>query len=62
MLSAVSHLGGGVTSWLDHAKDKNGGRYSELRVEDIKFFFNLLPLFIFQLLYKMCIMQVRKDN
>ncbi|XDA74935.1 hypothetical protein R6Z07M_005158 [Ovis aries] len=51
------HLGGGVTSWLDHAKEKNSGLYSELLVEDPKFFFNLLPLFIFQLLYKMCIMQ-----
>uniref|UniRef100_A0A8D1CUA0 Solute carrier family 15 member 5 n=1 Tax=Sus scrofa TaxID=9823 RepID=A0A8D1CUA0_PIG len=52
------HLGGGVTSWLDHAKEKNGGCYSELHVEDTKFFFTLLPLFIFQLLYRMCIMQI----
>ncbi|KAM9073808.1 solute carrier family 15 member 5 [Megaptera novaeangliae] len=52
------HLGGGVTSWLDHAKEKNGSRYSELHVEDTKFFFTLLPLFIFQLLYRMCIMQI----
>ncbi|KAB0387135.1 hypothetical protein FD755_002091 [Muntiacus reevesi] len=51
------HLGGGVTSWLDHAKEKNDGRYSELPVEDTKFFFNFLPLFIFHLLYKTCIMQ-----
>uniref|UniRef100_A0A8C0A3S1 Solute carrier family 15 member 5 n=1 Tax=Bos mutus grunniens TaxID=30521 RepID=A0A8C0A3S1_BOSMU len=52
------HLGGGVTSWLDHAKDKNGGRCRELLVEDVKFFSNLLPFFIFQLLYKMCIIQI----
>ncbi|XP_070310280.1 solute carrier family 15 member 5 [Odocoileus virginianus] len=52
------HLGGGVTSWLGHAKEKNGGRYSELLVEDTKFFFNLLPLFIFHLLYKTCIIQI----
>ncbi|CAK7299369.1 Solute carrier family 15 member 5 [Vulpes lagopus] len=47
-----------VTSWLDHAKKKNGGCYSELHVEDTKYFFTLLPLFIFQLLYKICIMQI----
>ncbi|CAI9166315.1 unnamed protein product [Rangifer tarandus platyrhynchus] len=55
------HLGGGVTSWLGHAKEKNGGRYSELLVEDTKFFFNLLPLFIFHLLYKTCIMRFLQD-
>ncbi|XP_045867912.1 solute carrier family 15 member 5 [Meles meles] len=51
-------LAGDVTSWLDHAKKKNGGCYSELHVEDTKFFFTLLPLFIFQLLYRICIMQI----
>ncbi|CAN0295498.1 unnamed protein product [Rangifer tarandus platyrhynchus] len=56
------HLGGGVTSWLGHAKEKNGGRYSELLVEDTKFFFNLLPLFIFHLLYKTCIMRAREPQ
>ncbi|XP_044082807.1 solute carrier family 15 member 5 [Neovison vison] len=52
------HLAGDGTSWLDHAKKKNGGCYSELHVEDTKFFFTLLPLFIFQLLYRICIMQI----
>ncbi|XP_034884032.1 solute carrier family 15 member 5 [Mirounga leonina] len=51
-------LAGDVTSWLDHAKKKNGGCYSELHVEDTKLFFTLLPLFIFQLLYRICIMQI----
>ncbi|KAF0883812.1 solute carrier family 15 member 5 [Crocuta crocuta] len=51
-------LAGDVTSWLDHAKTKNGGCYSELHVEDTKFFLTLLPLFIFQLLYRICIMQI----
>ncbi|KAM5334654.1 LOW QUALITY PROTEIN: solute carrier family 15 member 5 [Glossophaga mutica] len=51
------HLHGDLTS-LDHAKEKNGSYYSELHVEGTKFFFTLLPLFIFQLLYKICIMQV----
>ncbi|XP_047722849.1 solute carrier family 15 member 5 [Prionailurus viverrinus] len=47
-----------VTSWLDHAKKKNGGCYSELHVEDTKVFFTCLPLLIFQLLYRICIMQI----
>uniref|UniRef100_A0A8C9DIJ7 Solute carrier family 15 member 5 n=1 Tax=Prolemur simus TaxID=1328070 RepID=A0A8C9DIJ7_PROSS len=51
-------LGRDTTSWLDHAKEKNGGCYSESHVEDTKFFFTLLPLFIFHLLYRMCIMQI----
>ncbi|KAG3292310.1 solute carrier family 15 member 5 [Ictidomys tridecemlineatus] len=52
------HLGRDVTDWLDHAKEKNGGHYSELLVEDTKPFFALLPLFIFQLIYRVCIMQI----
>ncbi|XP_077024045.1 solute carrier family 15 member 5 [Tamandua tetradactyla] len=52
------HLGRDVTNWLDHAKEKNGGCYSELHVEGTKFFLMLFPLFIFQLLYRMCIMQI----
>ncbi|XP_007942642.1 solute carrier family 15 member 5 [Orycteropus afer afer] len=52
------HLGRDVTSWLDHAKEKNGGCYSEFHVEGAKFFLTLFPLFIFQLLYRMCIMQI----
>ncbi|KAM5253794.1 LOW QUALITY PROTEIN: solute carrier family 15 member 5 [Hipposideros larvatus] len=50
------HLHGDVISWLDHGSN-NGGCYSKL-VEGTKFFFTLLPLFIFQLLYKMCIIQI----
>ncbi|XP_012303035.2 solute carrier family 15 member 5 [Aotus nancymaae] len=52
------HLDRDVTSQLDQAEEKNGGCYSKLHVEDTKFFLNLLPLFIFQLLYRMCIMQI----
>lgn len=56
------HLRGNLTSCLEHAKEKNGGSYSELHVEETKCFLNLLPLIVFHLLYKMCIMQVRKGN
>uniref|UniRef100_A0A8C2W8V4 Solute carrier family 15 member 5 n=1 Tax=Chinchilla lanigera TaxID=34839 RepID=A0A8C2W8V4_CHILA len=52
------HLGRSMTSWLDHAKKKNGGCYSEPHVEDTKFFFTLLPFFIFQILYRTCVMQI----
>ncbi|EHB13151.1 Solute carrier family 15 member 5 [Heterocephalus glaber] len=52
------HLGRDTTSWLDRAKKKNGGCYSELHVEDTKVFFTLLPLFIFQIPYRMCAMQI----
>nr|XP_012303036.1 solute carrier family 15 member 5 isoform X2 [Aotus nancymaae] len=52
------HLDRDVTSQLDQAEEKNGGCYSKLHVEDTKFFLTLLPLFIFQLLYRMCIMQI----
>ncbi|XP_006167388.1 solute carrier family 15 member 5 [Tupaia chinensis] len=52
------HLGCDVTNWLDHARGKNGGCHRELHVEDTTFFFSLLPLFMFQLLYRMCIVQI----
>ncbi|XP_008055077.1 solute carrier family 15 member 5 [Carlito syrichta] len=52
------HLGRNVTNWLDLTKEKYSDRCSKLPVEDIKFFFTLLPLFIFQLLYRMCLMQI----
>ncbi|CAK6443630.1 unnamed protein product [Pipistrellus nathusii] len=52
------HLRGNLTSCLEHAKEKNGGSYSELHVEETKCFLNLLPLIVFHLLYKMCIMQI----
>uniref|UniRef100_A0A8C2WB00 Solute carrier family 15 member 5 n=1 Tax=Chinchilla lanigera TaxID=34839 RepID=A0A8C2WB00_CHILA len=35
-----------------------GGCYSEPHVEDTKFFFTLLPFFIFQILYRTCVMQI----
>ncbi|XP_004713828.1 solute carrier family 15 member 5 [Echinops telfairi] len=52
------HLGRGVTGCLDQAKKVNGGCCSEFHVEDAKGFLLLLPLCIFQLLYRMCIMQI----
>ncbi|XP_006888498.1 PREDICTED: solute carrier family 15 member 5 [Elephantulus edwardii] len=51
-------LGRDVTSWLDHAKTKNGGSYCEFHVKNAKFLLTLLPLFTFQLLYRTCIMQI----
>ncbi|XP_037704286.1 solute carrier family 15 member 5 [Choloepus didactylus] len=51
------HLGRDVVSWLDHAKAKNGGCYSERQVEGTKFFLRLLPLFVAQLFYRMCVTQ-----
>ncbi|KAM8777522.1 LOW QUALITY PROTEIN: solute carrier family 15 member 5 [Rhynchonycteris naso] len=51
------HLCRDLTSWLNHAKEKNGGCYSEHHVENTKFFFTFLPLY-FALLYKTCIMQI----
>ncbi|XP_053413527.1 solute carrier family 15 member 5 [Nycticebus coucang] len=58
--SCLQHcrLGRDMTSWLDHAKERNGGSCKELCVEDTKFLFTLLPLFIYQLLYRICIMQI----
>ncbi|XP_074125693.1 solute carrier family 15 member 5 [Sminthopsis crassicaudata] len=53
-----NHLGPNVTNWLDRAKENNGGWYSELQVENTKSFFRLFPLFFFQLLYRVCIMQI----
>ncbi|XP_027694384.1 solute carrier family 15 member 5 [Vombatus ursinus] len=53
-----NHLGPNVPSWLDRAKENNGGWYSELQVEHTKSFFRLFPLFVFQLLYRVCIMQI----
>ncbi|XP_044535008.1 solute carrier family 15 member 5 [Gracilinanus agilis] len=53
-----NHLGPKVTSWLDWAKENNGGWYSELQVENTKSFFRIFPLFAFQLLYRICIMQI----
>ncbi|KAM6216296.1 solute carrier family 15 member 5 [Rhynchocyon petersi] len=47
-----------VTSWLDHAKKKNGGCYSGFHVKGTKCLFTLLPLFTFQLLHRACVMQI----
>lgn len=54
------HVSGDVTSWLDRAKENNGGRYSETHVENVKLLAKLFPLYGLQLLYRACITQV--DN
>lgn len=53
-------LGREGTSWSDHTMEKRGGRHNELQEEDTEIIFStLLPLFSFQLVHKMCLMQVR---
>ncbi|XP_063786716.1 solute carrier family 15 member 5 [Pseudophryne corroboree] len=52
------HVGGQVSTWLDRAKEYNGGRYSESYVENTKALTRLLPLCILQVLYRICITQV----
>ena len=52
------HLGGEVGSWLDRAKENNGGRYSETHVENVKVLARLFPLYGLQLVYRACITQV----
>ncbi|KAM9376094.1 solute carrier family 15 member 5 [Pholidichthys leucotaenia] len=52
------HLSGDVTSWLDRAKENNGGRYSETDVENVKVLAKLFPLYGLQLLYKACTTQI----
>uniref|UniRef100_A0A452HQ58 Solute carrier family 15 member 5 n=1 Tax=Gopherus agassizii TaxID=38772 RepID=A0A452HQ58_9SAUR len=52
------HLSGDVPSWLDHAKENYGGWYNETHVENTKLLVRLFPLFAFQILYRMCIMQI----
>ncbi|XP_066489889.1 solute carrier family 15 member 5 [Tiliqua scincoides] len=49
---------GNVTNWLDHAKENYGGRYSETEVESTKLLVRLFPFFVFQVLYRTCIMQI----
>ncbi|XP_034021605.1 solute carrier family 15 member 5 [Thalassophryne amazonica] len=51
-------LSGEVGSWLDQAKENNGGRYSETRVENVKVLAKLFPLYGLQLLYRACIAQI----
>ncbi|XP_030070677.1 solute carrier family 15 member 5 [Microcaecilia unicolor] len=52
------HLGGQVSSWLDRAKENNGGCFSEDHVESTKSLVKLLPFFSFQILYRTCVMQI----
>ncbi|XP_074428848.1 solute carrier family 15 member 5 isoform X2 [Larus michahellis] len=52
------YFGGGMTNWMDHAKENYGGQYSETQVESTKSLARLFPLFAFQILYRACIMQI----
>uniref|UniRef100_A0A672GKT0 Solute carrier family 15 member 5 n=1 Tax=Salarias fasciatus TaxID=181472 RepID=A0A672GKT0_SALFA len=52
------HLSGDVASWLDRAKENNGGRYSEIHVENVKVLAKLFPLYGLQLLYRACVTQI----
>ncbi|XP_061085825.1 solute carrier family 15 member 5 [Conger conger] len=52
------YLSGDVVSWLDRAKENNGGRYSEAHVENVKIMSRLFPLYGLQLLYRTCIAQI----
>ncbi|NXF92174.1 S15A5 protein, partial [Eubucco bourcierii] len=52
------YFAGGKANWLDHAKENHGGHCSETQVESTKLLAKLLPLFAFQILYRMCVMQV----
>ncbi|XP_056907854.1 solute carrier family 15 member 5 [Takifugu flavidus] len=51
------HLSGDVASWLDRAKENNGGHYTETHVENVKILAKLFPLYGLQLLYRVCITQ-----
>ncbi|XP_021047199.1 solute carrier family 15 member 5 [Mus pahari] len=53
------HFGRDGSSWLDHAMEKQGVYHSEFQEEETeKVLSALLPLFSFQLLYRMCLMQI----
>ncbi|XP_032407251.1 LOW QUALITY PROTEIN: solute carrier family 15 member 5 [Xiphophorus hellerii] len=52
------HLSGDEVSWLDRAKENNGGRYSETHVENVKVLMKLFPLYGLQLLYRVCVTQI----
>uniref|UniRef100_A0A8C7GU54 Uncharacterized protein n=1 Tax=Oncorhynchus kisutch TaxID=8019 RepID=A0A8C7GU54_ONCKI len=52
------HLSGDVASWLDRAKENNGGCYSETHVENVKVLARLFPLYGLQILYRACITQI----
>ncbi|XP_008116824.2 solute carrier family 15 member 5 isoform X1 [Anolis carolinensis] len=47
-----------MANWLDHAKENYGGQYSETQVESTKMLLHLFPFFAFQVLYRMCVMQI----
>uniref|UniRef100_A0A8C3Y3V5 Solute carrier family 15 member 5 n=1 Tax=Catharus ustulatus TaxID=91951 RepID=A0A8C3Y3V5_CATUS len=47
-----------TSSWLDLAKENHGGQYTETQVEGTKSLARLFPLFTFQILYRMCVMQI----
>ncbi|NXX29284.1 S15A5 protein, partial [Nicator chloris] len=47
-----------LPNWLDHAKENQGGQYSETQVEGTKSLTRLFPLFTFHILYRTCIMQI----
>ncbi|XP_028636736.1 solute carrier family 15 member 5 [Grammomys surdaster] len=52
-------LGRDGSSWLDHTVGKQGGYHSEHQEKETeKIFSALLPLFSFQLIYRMCLMQI----
>lgn len=51
------HLSGDAVSWLDRAKENNGGRCSETHVENVKVLMKLFPLYGLQLLYRACVTQ-----
>ncbi|XP_028652261.1 solute carrier family 15 member 5 [Erpetoichthys calabaricus] len=52
------YITGELTSWLDWAKENNGGCYSETHVENIKILVKLFPLFVLQLLYRATVTQI----
>ncbi|XP_056367626.1 solute carrier family 15 member 5 [Oenanthe melanoleuca] len=52
------YLSTATPSWLDLAKENHGGHYSESQVEGTKSLTRLFPLFAFQILYRMCVMQI----
>ncbi|KAK1167247.1 solute carrier family 15 member 5 [Acipenser oxyrinchus oxyrinchus] len=52
------HLSGEVSSWLDRAKEHNGGGYSEAHVENVKTLVKLFPFFALQLLYRASVTQI----
>ncbi|XP_068133484.1 solute carrier family 15 member 5 isoform X2 [Hyperolius riggenbachi] len=47
-----------VSTWLDRAKEYNGGCYSECHVENTKVLLRLLPLFTLQIIFRICVTQV----